>query len=70
MNDKIHIMQDTFKNGSTGAEVPGITIIVDGKLRQMFDILLSRSKESSNYVEIVHEILVAGVNSLLTGGQK
>lgn len=70
MSDRINIVQESFKNGQTGEEVPGVTIIVDGKLRQMFDVLISKGKESNNYVEIVHEILIAGVDNLLQNGRK
>lgn len=70
MSEKIHIMQDMFKNGNTGEEVPGVTIIVDGTMRQMMDILISKSEKSNNYVEIMYEILVAGVDSLLQNGRK
>ena len=70
MEEKIHIMQDMFKNGNTGEEVPGVTVIVDGAVRQMFDVLIKRSSQSNNYVEIMHEILLAGVEHLMQNGRK
>lgn len=65
MSDKIHIMQESFRNGKTGEDVPGVTIIVDGKLREVLDVLIRRSSESEDYVQIMHEILLAGVNELM-----
>lgn len=65
MSDRIHIMQESFRNGKTGEDVPGVTIIVDGKLREVLDVLIRRSSESEDYVQIMHEILLAGVNELM-----
>lgn len=37
--DKVTIMSDTFENEESGETVQGITIIIDGKLKQVMDVL-------------------------------
>ncbi len=65
MSEKITVMQETFKNGKSGEEVPGVTIIVDGKLRQVLDVLIQRTAPGSNYAEIVKDALFAGMEQLM-----
>lgn len=65
MSEKIVFMQDKFKNGKTGEEVPGVTIIVDGKFRQVLDILIRKSDTCENYVQIIKEALFAGIDQML-----
>ena len=64
MSDKITIMQETFKNGKTDEEVPGVTIIVDGKFRQVLDIL-NEKNGTSGYVEIIQKALFAGLEQMM-----
>ena len=65
MNDKITIMQETFKNGKTNEDVPGITIIVDGKFRQVLDILNQKNNTGNGYVEIIQKALFTGLEQLM-----
>lgn len=64
MSEKITIMQETFKNGKTDEEVPGVTIIVDGKFRQVLDIL-NEKNGTSGYVEIIQKALFAGLEQMM-----
>lgn len=65
MNEKITMMQETFRNGKTDEEVPGVTIIVDGKFRQVLDILIRKSDTCENYVQIIKEALFAGIDQMV-----
>lgn len=64
MSEKITIMQETFRNGKTDEEVPGVTIIVDGKFRQVLDIL-NEKNGTSGYVEIIQKALFAGLEQMM-----
>lgn len=65
MNDRVTMMQETFKNGKTNEEVPGITIIVDGKFRQVLDILNQKNGTGGGYVEIIQKALFTGLEQMM-----
>lgn len=63
MKQTVSIMTEVFKNEKTGENVEGITIMVDGVLKQMFDIL----KERCNYKDsasIVQDALFKGLEEM------
>ena len=64
MNEKVNILQEDFEN-ERGERVPGITIIVDGQLRQIMDILIERNEQYQNYVDIVHTAFFAGIEQMM-----
>ncbi|MCW6699947.1 hypothetical protein LG401_02330 [Bacillus pumilus] len=39
---KISIMSEKFENENTGEHVEGITIMIDGKLKSMLDIIIEK----------------------------
>lgn len=65
MNDKITILQETFRNDKTKEDVPGVTIIVDGKFRQVLDILNQKTGSGKGYVEIIQKALFAGLEQMM-----
>ncbi|WP_342573564.1 hypothetical protein MHH37_14045 [Solibacillus sp. FSL K6-1781] len=60
--DKISIMSETFENEKTGDQVEGITIIIDGKLKSMLDIIIDKEDGYNNYTELVKDLMFAGIN--------
>lgn len=67
MTDKIHIVQDTFENGNTHEQVPGVTIIIDGKFKQGLDILIAKSQTAKDYPSIIYEALTKGLEQMIRG---
>ncbi|GGA17526.1 hypothetical protein GCM10008018_72170 [Paenibacillus marchantiophytorum] len=62
--NKITIIKDVFKNEKNGVLTDGITIIIDGQLKQVLDII--SSKESfGDYTETVKEVLFTGINQYI-----
>ena len=37
MDNKMRIVAEEFENTTTGEKVTGVTVMIDGKLRQVFD---------------------------------
>lgn len=64
--DKVTIMSDTFENEESGETVQGITIIIDGKLKQVMDVLINNNLNYSNYTEVVKESFFRGLNEIVT----
>lgn len=61
--DKISMLIEQFENESTGDMVEGITILVDGKLKDVVDILKNKLNQKES-VNIIHEALLVGLEEL------
>jgi len=63
--NKITLLNEEFENEKTGEKIQGITVIVDGKLKEVMDILITQNRYD-NYTEIVKEALFEGINVMIT----
>ncbi|PRS18849.1 hypothetical protein C6W27_03035 [Bacillus paralicheniformis] len=63
-NDKVTMLNEEFVNDQTGEKVEGITIIIDGQLKQVLDIIKAKSDSYENYTEIIRDAVFEGVNSM------
>ncbi|MDE6469698.1 MAG: hypothetical protein K2L19_01570 [Eubacterium sp.] len=67
MGNKITMMKETFTNDKTGENVEGITIIIDGVLKQVFDKIIQENKEKySDYTTLLQDALMNGINDIIT----
>ena len=64
MKKTISIMTEEFENEKTGERVEGITIMVDGAIKELFDIIKRQKKEYSNNVSIVQDALMKGLEEI------
>ena len=64
MKKTITIMSEEFENEKTGERVEGITIMVDGVIKDLFDIIKREKKESINNVSIVQDALMRGLEEI------
>ena len=60
-NNTVTILNEEFENDKTGEKVQGITIIVDGKLKEVLDLLMKNNPSYKNYTEIVRDAFFSGV---------
>lgn len=71
-HNTVTILNEKFENDQTGTEVQGITIIVDGKLKEVLDLLMKNNTRYTNYTEIVRDAFFNGLNAMImehrTGG--
>ncbi|MBF0776982.1 hypothetical protein IR108_09530 [Streptococcus sp. 19428wD3_AN2] len=63
MMDKISMLIEEFENEATGDTVEGITILIDGKLKDVVDILKNKLNQKES-VNIIHEALLVGLEEL------
>jgi hypothetical protein len=62
--DTVTLISEEFENDSTGENVQGVTVIIDGKLKDVLDIIMSKRSEYSTYVEIIRDSLFEGLNCI------
>ena len=65
MDNKMRIMSEEFENTNTGEKVTGITVMIDGKLKQVFDVMIKKSGEEKSYLEMLQEVLVMGIDEYI-----
>ena len=58
------IMKDTFMNGKTNKVVEGLTLILDGRMEQLFAALRHKNKYSDNR-EVLRDIIIHGVDKMI-----
>lgn len=61
----VTILNEEFENDKTGEKVQGLTIIVDGKLKQIMDIIIEKDENYNNYTDIVRDSLFNGMNNII-----
>ena len=64
-NNTVAILNEEFENDKTGEKVQGITIIVEGKLKEVLDLLMKNNPDYKNYTEIVRDAFFNGINSMI-----
>ena len=64
-NNTVTILNEEFEHDKTGEKVQGITIIVEGKLKEVLDLLRKNNPNYKNYTEIVRDAFFNGINSLI-----
>ncbi|MED4072314.1 hypothetical protein [Priestia endophytica] len=62
--NKLVILNETLKKEGSEEEVEGLTIVVDGVIQQMFEII-KRERGYTNYNEVLGDIIFEGVNSII-----
>lgn len=65
MDNKMRIMAEEFENTDTGEKVTGITVMIDGKLKQVFDAMIKKSDGEKSYLEMLQEVLVMGIGEYI-----
>ena len=69
-NNTVTILNEEYVNDKTGEKVQGITIIVDGKLKEVVDLLMKNNPRYKNYTEIVRDAFFNGINSMIVECKK
>lgn len=64
MKRTISIMTEEFENEKTGERVEGITIMVDGAIKELFEIIKREKVEYESNVSIVQDALMKGLEQI------
>ncbi|MBQ6462178.1 MAG: hypothetical protein IJJ59_02500 [Pseudobutyrivibrio sp.] len=65
-NNTVTILNEEFENDKTGEKVQGITVIVDGKLKEVIDLLMEKNPNYKDYTEIVRDAFFNGINQMIS----
>lgn len=65
MDNKMRIMSEEFENTNTGEKVTGVTVMIDGKLKQVFDVMIKKSGGEKSYLEMLQEVLAMGIDEYI-----
>ena len=57
-------MAEEFENEKTGERVEGITIMVDGMLKEVMDIIKSKDSKYQTTVEVIQDALMKGLEDI------
>ena len=63
--NKVNIISEQYENEKTGEKLEGITIMIDGQLKKMFDIIFEKEGSYTDYREVMRDILFSGINSFI-----
>lgn len=55
------MIKETFKNEETGELTPGVTIILDGNLREVLEVIMEK-EGYSDYPEALKEVIFEGIH--------
>lgn len=58
-------LQDEFEKGTSGEKVQGITIIVDGAVKQVMDMVMRKNSNYKDYTSIVRDAFFSGLNQIV-----
>lgn len=61
MTNKITLMSEKFEIEQTGEAVEGITVIVDGVLKQFLDVIKSKEPKYENNLALIQDALMKGL---------
>lgn len=61
MKKTVTIISEEFENEKTGEKVEGITIMVDGVLKEFLDIIKTQKPQYENNVNVIQDALMKGL---------
>ncbi len=64
-SSKLVLIKDSFQKGETDEFVDGITVIIDGKVKEVFDLIIQKNKKYNDYTEVLRDAIFEGVNNII-----
>lgn len=64
MKKTISIMTEEFENEQTGEKVEGITIMVDGMLKEFVNIVRAKDSNYQTTVDVIQDALMRGLEDI------
>lgn len=66
-DDMITIMSEKF-NREDGTQVDGLTLMIDGKIKVIFDKIM-KEQEYEDYSTLFRDMVLEGINTLIVKGK-
>lgn len=60
------IIKDKFGKKGSEEQMEGLTLIIDGKLKEVFDTIIEKSADFENYTDVLSSVIVHGVNEIIS----
>ncbi|MDA1477838.1 hypothetical protein [Bacillus changyiensis] len=67
--NKLVIMNEKFNKEGSEEEIEGLTVMVDGVIKQAFDIIKS-NKDYDTYTEVLGDVIFAGIKTIVNDDRK
>ena len=64
MKNFITFINEEFENEQTGEKVEGITILVDGALKQVLDIIKKENQSYNNNLSVLQDAMLKGLEQI------
>lgn len=64
-DDSMTILLNKYENENTNVVSDGVTLILDGKIKDVFDSIKQKNN-CENYNEVMRDVIVAGVNYIIS----
>lgn len=69
MDNNLVILNQTFKKEKTNEEIEGLTVIIDGVTKEIFD-KLKKDKNYGSYNDVLRDIIFEGVDAIAQQNNK
>lgn len=66
----MRFMKEQFENELTGEIVDGITIMLEGELKEAFNIIQNKSEKYNNDLEIMKDVVLLGIKEVISSTEK
>ena len=66
-DNAIQMFIEKYENEQSGEMVDGVTILIDGKFKQILDIIIQKEERYRNnhYLEVMRDILFSGIECFI-----
>jgi len=62
MKKNMQLLEESYIDSKTNEEVIGVTIVIDGDVKQIFDKIIEKKGSYSDYVDLIIDALMKGDN--------
>lgn len=70
MNEITLLLQNQSFERNDGIKVEGVTIIIDGHVKEIFDIIMTQNADYTSYDQVFRDVFTAGLNDFAKIYQK
>jgi len=64
-DNTLRLFVEKYENEKTGQVVEGITIMIDGQLKQVLDAIIKKEGRVNSYPEMIRDIIFAGISNYI-----
>ncbi len=65
VENKLTLVSEKYNNAETGQEIDGITVMIEGKIKEIFDLIIDISDDYTNYSQVLKDSLFMGLSQMI-----